>query len=202
MRDNVLNGDDARLRGGLQFIADKNLPSLAVLAALGSVLNGKYAEGYPGHRYDRGGEMADRAEQIAVERPSGCSGQIMPPCSPTAAPRPSWRRTRPFYGRGTPSLAPERGGHITRGSKVNFSGRWFHVVSDDRDLREQDRHALRDHPGHGRGGNEGDRVSRRPGHPAAGCDNVDPRTGKGADRDASGISPSGIGRSMSFACHN
>ncbi|MFG1864734.1 hypothetical protein [Microbispora bryophytorum] len=73
IRGNVLNGDDARLRGGLQFIADKNLPSLV---ALGSVLNGKSAEGYPGHWYDRGGEIADRAEQIAVERPSGCSGQM------------------------------------------------------------------------------------------------------------------------------
>lgn len=64
----VLLDEVARLRGGLQLIAGENLSSPAVLAALGSVLNDKYAEGYPGHRYYRGCEEADRAEQIAIER--------------------------------------------------------------------------------------------------------------------------------------
>ncbi|GAB3888471.1 hypothetical protein [Microbispora bryophytorum] len=166
------------------------------------MLNGKCAESDPGHRYDRGGEIADRAEQIAVERAKrlfGADHAHMPPYRGTTAILAAYAALlRPGD---TVARAGARRPHHPR-VKVNFSGRWFPVVSYDRDLREQDRHALRDPSRARRGGNEGDRVSRRPGHPAAGCDNVDPRTGKGADRDASGISPSGIGRSMSFACHN
>lgn len=99
----VLLDEIARPRGGFQLTAGENLSSPAVLAGLGSVLNDKYAEGYPGHRYYRGCEEAGRAEEIAVERAKRLFGSIMPTCSPTAAPRPSWRRTRPFRSRATRS---------------------------------------------------------------------------------------------------
>ncbi|TQS28802.1 serine hydroxymethyltransferase [Microbispora sp. KK1-11] len=127
----VLLDEVARLRGGLQLIASENLSSPAVLAALGSVLNGKYAEGYPGHRYYRGCEVADRAEQIAVERAKRLFGadhvNVQPYSGTTAILAAYAALLRP--GDTVLALALEHGGHITHGSKVNFSGRWFHVVS-------------------------------------------------------------------------
>ena len=63
-----------RLRGGLQLIASENFTSPAVLAALGSTLSNKYAEGYPGRRYYGGCEVVDRAEQIGIERAKALFG--------------------------------------------------------------------------------------------------------------------------------
>ncbi|GIH61008.1 serine hydroxymethyltransferase [Microbispora siamensis] len=127
----VLLDEVARLRGGLQLIASENLSSPAVLAALGSTLNDKYAEGYPGHRYYRGCEVADRAEQIAVERAKRLFGadhvNVQPYSGTTAILAAYAALLQP--GDGVLALALEHGGHITHGSKVNFSGRWFHVVS-------------------------------------------------------------------------
>ena len=60
-----------RLRGGLQLIASENLTSPAVLAALGSTLSNKYAEGYPGRRYYGGCQVVDRAEEIGIARTQG-----------------------------------------------------------------------------------------------------------------------------------
>ncbi|GLX07880.1 serine hydroxymethyltransferase [Microbispora sp. NBRC 16548] len=127
----VLLDEVARLRGGLQLIASENLSSPAVLAALGSALNGKYAEGYPGHRYYRGCEVADRAEQIAVERAKRLFGadhvNVQPYSGTTAILAAYAALLQP--GDTVLALALEHGGHITHGSKANFSGRWFHVVS-------------------------------------------------------------------------
>ncbi|MBE3013413.1 serine hydroxymethyltransferase [Microbispora sp. NEAU-D428] len=127
----VLLDEVARLRGGLQLIASENLSSPAVLAALGSTLNDKYAEGYPGHRYYRGCEVADRAEQIAVERAKRLFGadhvNVQPYSGTTAILAAYAALLQP--GDTVLALALEHGGHITHGSKVNFSGRWFHVVS-------------------------------------------------------------------------
>src|SRR6187200_1318120 len=64
----VVLGELDRLRGGLQLIASENLTSPAVLAALGSTLSNKYAEGYPGRRYYGGCAEVDKAEEIAIER--------------------------------------------------------------------------------------------------------------------------------------
>src|SRR5687767_6967655 len=64
----VLLGELDRLRGGLQLIASENLTSPAVLAALGSTLTNKYAEGYPGRRYYGGCQEVDRAEEIGIAR--------------------------------------------------------------------------------------------------------------------------------------
>src|SRR3954454_23960940 len=70
----VLLDELGRQRGGLQLIASENFTSPAVLAALGSTLNDKYAEGYPGHRYYGGCAEGDRAELLAVERARGLFG--------------------------------------------------------------------------------------------------------------------------------
>src|SRR6476661_1392305 len=64
----VVLGELDRLRSGLQLIASENFTSPAVLAALGSTLSNKYAEGYPGHRYYGGCAEVDRAESLAIER--------------------------------------------------------------------------------------------------------------------------------------
>ncbi|MBW3640168.1 MAG: serine hydroxymethyltransferase, partial [Actinobacteria bacterium] len=64
----VLVDELERLRGGLQLIASENFTSPAVLAALGSTLSNKYAEGYPGKRYYGGCEVVDVAEQIGIDR--------------------------------------------------------------------------------------------------------------------------------------
>src|ERR1700709_2896791 len=63
-----------RLRGGLQLIASEHATSPAVLAALGSTLSNKYAEGYPGKRYYGGCEVVDRAEQIGIDRAKALFG--------------------------------------------------------------------------------------------------------------------------------
>ncbi|WP_169982032.1 serine hydroxymethyltransferase [Microbispora sp. H10836] len=127
----VLLDEVARLRGGLQLIASENLSSPAVLTALGSVLNDKYAEGYPGHRYYGGCEVADRAEQIAVERAKRLFGadhvNVQPYSGTTAILAAYAALLQP--GDTVLALALRHGGHITHGSRVNFSGRWFHVVS-------------------------------------------------------------------------
>ncbi|MGW5264360.1 serine hydroxymethyltransferase [Microbispora sp. NPDC004025] len=127
----VLLDEVARLRGGLQLIASENLSSPAVLTALGSVLNDKYAEGYPGHRYYGGCEVADRAEQIAVERAKRLFGadhvNVQPYSGTTAILAAYAALLRP--GDTVLALALRHGGHIAHGSRVNFSGRWFHVVS-------------------------------------------------------------------------
>src|SRR3954470_16264178 len=70
----VLQGELDRQRGGLQLIASENFTSPAVLAALGSTLNDKYAEGYPGSRYYGGCAEVDRAELLAVERATALFG--------------------------------------------------------------------------------------------------------------------------------
>ena len=64
----VVLGELARIRGGLQLIASENLTSPAVLAALGSTLTNKYAEGYPGRRYYGGCAQVDRSESIGIDR--------------------------------------------------------------------------------------------------------------------------------------
>lgn len=121
----------ARLRGGLQLIASENFSSPAVLAALGSVLNDKYAEGYPGHRYYGGCEVADRAERIAIERAGrlfGAEHVNVQPYSGTSAVLAAYAALlQP--GDTVLALALEHGGHMSHGSKINFSGRWFDVVA-------------------------------------------------------------------------
>src|SRR4051794_41978791 len=68
-----------RLRGGLQLIASENFTSPAVLAALGSTLSNKYAEGYPGKRYYGGGGGGDRAGVVGIQRGKGGVGARPPP---------------------------------------------------------------------------------------------------------------------------
>src|SRR4051795_1896255 len=119
-----------RLRGGLQLIASENFTSPAVLAALGSTLSNKYAEGYPGKRYYGGCEVVDRAEEIGIARAKelfGCEYANLQPHSGASANLAVYAALcEP--GDTVLAMSLPHGGHLTHGSKVNFSGKWFSVV--------------------------------------------------------------------------
>jgi glycine hydroxymethyltransferase len=119
-----------RLRGGLQLIASENFTSPAVLAALGSTLSNKYAEGYPGKRYYGGCEVVDRAELIGIERAKELFGAEHANLQPHSGAQANFAAYGALLTPGDTVLAMSlpHGGHLTHGSKVNFSGKWFSVV--------------------------------------------------------------------------
>jgi glycine hydroxymethyltransferase len=119
-----------RLRGGLQLIASENFTSPAVLAALGSTLSNKYAEGYPGKRYYGGCEVVDRAETIGIERAKELFGAEHANLQPHSGAQANFAAYGALLTPGDTVLAMSlpHGGHLTHGSKVNFSGKWFSVV--------------------------------------------------------------------------
>ncbi|MFI6797807.1 serine hydroxymethyltransferase [Streptosporangium canum] len=127
----VLLDELDRLRGGLQLIASENFASPAVLAALGSTLNNKYAEGYPGRRYYAGCEVVDRAERLAIDRARRLFGADHVNVQPYSGASANLAAYAALLQPGDTVLAMElsHGGHLTHGSKVNFSGRWFDVVA-------------------------------------------------------------------------
>lgn len=127
----VVLGELDRLRGGLQLIASENLASPAVLAALGSTLSNKYAEGYPGRRYYGGCEQVDVAEEIGVARARELFGAEHANLQPHSGASANLAAYAAFCEPGDVVLAMDlkQGGHLTHGSKVNFSGRWFEPVS-------------------------------------------------------------------------
>lgn len=127
----VLVDELDRLRDGVQLIASENFASPAVLAALGSTLTNKYAEGYPGRRYYAGCEVVDRAENLAVDRARRLFGaehvNVQPHSGASANLAAYAALLQP--GDTVLAMALSHGGHLTHGSKVNFSGRWFNVVA-------------------------------------------------------------------------
>ncbi|MGW7414525.1 serine hydroxymethyltransferase [Streptomyces sp. NPDC054863] len=126
----LVRDETRRQADGLQLIAAENFTSPAVLAALGSPLANKYAEGYPGARHHGGCEVVDAAERIATDRAKGLFGAAhanVQPHSGSAAVLAAYAALlKPgdtLLAMGLPS-----GGHLTHGSPANFSGRWFDVV--------------------------------------------------------------------------
>ncbi|MGW4465244.1 serine hydroxymethyltransferase [Micromonospora sp. NBC_01796] len=126
----VVLGELDRLRGGLQLIASENLTSPAVLAALGSTLTNKYAEGYPGRRYYGGCAEVDRAEEIGINRAKELFGAEHANLQPHSGASANLAAYAALVQPGDPVLAMElpHGGHLTHGSRVNFSGKWFSPV--------------------------------------------------------------------------
>lgn len=126
----VLDDELGRLRGGLQLIASENLTSPAVLAALGSTLSNKYAEGYPGRRYYGGCEVVDRAEEIGIERAKALFGAEHANLQPHSGANANLAVYAAFCQPGDKVLAMSlpHGGHLTHGAKVSFSGKWFEPV--------------------------------------------------------------------------
>lgn len=134
----VVLGELGRLRSGLQLIASENLTSPAVLAALGSTLSAKYAEGYPGRRYYGGCQQVDRAETIGIERAKELFGAEHANLQPHSGASANLAAYAAFCSPGDTVLAMAlpHGGHLTHGSPVNFSGRWFNTIGYS--VRESD----------------------------------------------------------------
>lgn len=127
----IILGELDRLRSGLQLIASENFTSPAVLAALGSTLSNKYAEGYPGRRYYGGCAQVDTAEEIGIARAKELFGAEHANLQPHSGASANLAAYGAFVRPGDKVLAMSlsHGGHLTHGSKVNFSGKWFDVAS-------------------------------------------------------------------------
>jgi glycine hydroxymethyltransferase len=140
----IVLGELDRLRGGLQLIASENFTSPAVLAALGSTLSNKYAEGYPGRRYYGGCAEVDKAEELGRTRAAelfGADHANLQPHSGASANLAAYAALL-VPGDKVLAMALPHGGHLTHGSKVNFSGRWFdtvgYTVREDTELIDYD----------------------------------------------------------------
>jgi glycine hydroxymethyltransferase len=127
----VLLSELKRQQRNLQLIASENFTSRAVLAALGSTLSNKYAEGYPGKRYYGGCEEVDKAEVIAIDRAKSLFGAEHANVQPHSGASANVAVYQAFTKPGDTVLAMSlpHGGHLTHGSPVNFSGKWFNVES-------------------------------------------------------------------------
>jgi len=127
----VLLTELERQRKNLQLIASENFTSPAVLAALGSTLSNKYAEGYPGKRYYGGCEEVDKVEVIGIERAKELFGAEHANLQPHSGASANVAVYKAFTTPGDTVLAMSlpHGGHLTHGAKVNFSGKWYNIVS-------------------------------------------------------------------------
>jgi len=127
----VIDSELKREREGIELIASENVVSPAVLAAMGSVLTNKYAEGYPGKRYYGGCEVVDQAEDLARDRAKklfGCDHANVQPHSGSQANMAAYFSVlKP--GDTILAMSLSHGGHLTHGSPVNFSGQLYDVIS-------------------------------------------------------------------------
>ena len=137
-----------RERTTLRLIASENYASPAVLAALASTMNNKYAEGYPGKRYYGGCEFVDVTESLAIERAKQLFGAEHANVQPHAGAQANMAAYGAFLEPRNPEqkvlgMVLAHGGHLTHGSPVNFSGRWFtfvgYEVDKDTELIDMDR---------------------------------------------------------------
>lgn len=152
---NLINQELQRQRDHLELIASENFTSAAVLAAQGSVLTNKYAEGLPGKRYYGGCEFVDQIEQIAIDRAKQLFGAAHANVQPHSGAQANFAVFLTLLQPGDKIMGMDlsHGGHLTHGSPVNVSGKWFQVCHygvsqkteqlDYEEIREQ---ALRERP--------------------------------------------------------
>jgi glycine hydroxymethyltransferase len=126
----ALVGELDRERSTIRLIASENYTSPAVLAALASTMNNKYAEGLPGKRYYGGCRWVDVTEQLAIDRAKELFGAEHANVQPHAGAQANMAAYFAFMDVGDTMLGMSlpHGGHLTHGSPVNFSGKWFKVV--------------------------------------------------------------------------
>lgn len=125
----ALANEEKRQNYKLELIASENFVSRAVMAAQGSVMTNKYAEGYPGKRYYGGCEFVDVAESLARERAKKLFGAEHANVQPHSG---AQANSAVYYAAVEPGdtvlgMNLSHGGHLTHGSKVNFSGRYYHI---------------------------------------------------------------------------
>jgi len=120
-----------RQRDNIELIASENLVSEAVLAAAGSVLTNKYAEGYPGKRYYGGCQHVDVVERLAIDRACQLFGAKYANVQPHSGAQANYAVYMALCQPGDTVLGMDldHGGHLTHGSPVNYSGKYFHMVS-------------------------------------------------------------------------
>ncbi|MDU0810178.1 MAG: serine hydroxymethyltransferase [Burkholderia sp.] len=127
----IINHENRRQEDHIELIASENYTSPAVMAAQGSQLTNKYAEGYPGKRYYGGCEYVDIVEQLAIDRAKQLFGSEAANVQPHSG---SQANQGVFLAMLNPGdtimgMSLAEGGHLTHGSPVNISGKWFNVVS-------------------------------------------------------------------------
>ena len=147
----AIAGELQRERTELRLIASENYASPAVLAAIGSTMNNKYAEGYPGRRYYGGCEFVDVTEQLAIDRAKELFGADHANVQPHAGAQANMAVFGAFLTPNDPSekvlgMVLSHGGHLTHGSPVNVSGMWFNFVGYevDRETEQLDMDRIRD----------------------------------------------------------
>ncbi|MFN3369572.1 MAG: serine hydroxymethyltransferase, partial [Thermus sp.] len=123
--------EEKRQREGLELIASENFVSAQVREAVGSVLTNKYAEGYPGARYYGGCEIIDQVESLAIERAKELFGAAWANVQPHSGSQANMAVYMALMEPGETLMGMDlaAGGHLTHGSKVNFSGKFYKVVS-------------------------------------------------------------------------
>lgn len=122
-----------RQQDGLELIASENLASPAVIAAMGSILTNKYAEGLPGKRYYGGCEYVDELETIAIERAKALFGAEFANVQPHSGAQANMAVELAFLNPGDTlmGMSLANGGHLSHGSPANISGKYYNVVSYD-----------------------------------------------------------------------
>ena len=123
----LIQEEENRQLNGIELIASENFTSPAVMAATGSVLTNKYAEGYPGKRYYGGCEVVDKVEQLAIDRAKELFGAAYANVQPHSGSQANTAVFHAFIKPGDKILGFDlsHGGHLTHGSPVNFSGRLY-----------------------------------------------------------------------------
>lgn len=127
----VIKNEQTRQENTIELIASENIASNAVMAAQGSVLTNKYAEGYPGKRYYGGCEFVDKSESLAIERAKKLFGAEYVNVQPHSGSQANQAVYSAFLKPGDKILGMDlnAGGHLTHGAKVNFSGKIYQSFS-------------------------------------------------------------------------
>lgn len=127
----AIDDEGVRQQNNLELIASENIVSAGVLAAQGSILTNKYAEGYPGKRYYGGCEYIDVVENLAIERAKELFGAKFANVQPHSGSQANTAAYLSLIESGDTVLGMDlaAGGHLTHGSPVNFSGKTYHFVS-------------------------------------------------------------------------
>ena len=127
----AMNRELQRQRANIELIASENIVSPAVMAAMGSVLTNKYAEGYPGHRYYGGCQYVDQVEQIAIDRACKLFGAKYANVQPHSGAQANLAVYFALLNVGDTVMGMDlsQGGHLTHGSPVNMSGKNYNFVS-------------------------------------------------------------------------
>lgn len=140
----IIDREIKRQRDSIELIASENFTYRGVLEATGSILTNKYAEGYPGHRYYGGCQFVDEAEQLAIDRACelfGCKyANVQPHCGSSANLAAYHAMCK--IGDTIMGLALDNGGHLTHGSPVNFSGKYYksesYTLNPDTEMLDYD----------------------------------------------------------------